>query len=112
MDWASMPRLSRLQGIAHRALPGPRADRLHDPHRLDAHRRDAREQVDHALLVVSEAVGVELRADRRVLGFLFLVLVEHPFDGVAIAEQVAPGARRNAGERRLAVDGDAAGLLV
>ena len=50
--------------------------------------RDAFEEIDHLLLVVREAVGIELIANGRVLRRLFLVLVEEPFERRAIAELV------------------------
>ena len=61
-----------------------------DLHRLDAHARDALEKIDHLLLVIREAIGVELLADGRVLRRLFLVLVENPFKRRAVAELAAP----------------------
>lgn len=41
--------------------------------------------------MVREAVGVELLADDGVLGGLLLVLVQHPFQGAAVAQLVVPG---------------------
>ena len=43
----------------------PSPHRPRDLHRLHAHRADAGEQGDHALLVVGEAVGVELLRHRE-----------------------------------------------
>ena len=71
-------------------LPRGCSHRLDDLHRLDAHARHAHQQVDDLLLVVGEAVGVELLADGRVLRRLFLVLVENPFQRRAVAELVVP----------------------
>jgi len=48
-------------------------------------------QVDHVLFVIREAVRIELLPYRRVLGFLLLVSVQHPFQGAAVAEFVGPG---------------------
>ena len=57
------------------------------------------QEVDDLLLVVGEAVGVELLADGRVLRFFFLVLVENPLQRAAVAEFVGPSLGRDAGER-------------
>ena len=70
---------------------------------------DAGQQVDHLFLVVGKAVGVELLADGGVLGFLFLVLVEHPINRAAVAEAIGPRFRRHTGERGFAVERDDAG---
>jgi hypothetical protein len=70
-------------------------------HRLDAHGRHAHQQIDHLLLIVREAVGVELFADGWVFGFLFFVLVENPFQGRAVAESVVPTCSNN-GEAEMA----------
>jgi len=53
--------------------------RLDDLHCLDADARDAPQEINHLLLVIGEAVSVELLPDGRVLRRLFLVLVENPF---------------------------------
>jgi hypothetical protein len=58
-------------------------------HGFYAHARDAREKVDHLLLVIREAMGVELLADGWVLRRLLLVLVENPFERRAVAELAA-----------------------
>ena len=83
-----------------------RAHRLDDRHGLDADARNAPEKVDNLLLVIGEAVRVELLADGRVLRRLFLVLVENPFQRRAVAEPVGPGFGRHAGELRLAIEDD------
>ena len=70
------------------------------------------EQVDHPLFVVGEAVGVELFGDGRVPGLAFLVLVQHPLQGGAVAEPVAPRRLGYAGQRGLAVQDDGSALLV
>jgi hypothetical protein len=53
---------------------------LDDRLRLHPDARHAHEQVDYFFLVVGEAVGIELLAASWVLGLLFLVLVENPFE--------------------------------
>ena len=53
--------------------------------RLDADARDAQEEVDDLLLVVGEAVGVELLGNRRITRFLFFVLIENPFERGTVA---------------------------
>src|SRR5262249_27626385 len=58
---------------------------LDDFHGLDADARHALHEIDHFLLVIREAVGVELFADGRVLRRPFLVLVENPFERRPVA---------------------------
>lgn len=43
-------------------------------------------RLNHFLPVIGEAVGVELLGDGGILGFLFLVLVQHPFQGAAVEQ--------------------------
>ena len=62
---------------------------LHHLHRPHAHRHHPLEQAYHLLPVVREAVGIELLGDGGVAGFLLLVLVQHPFQGAAVAELYA-----------------------
>jgi hypothetical protein len=76
-------RCTRLGNIA-------RFHRLHNGLRLHAHRRHAHEEVNHFFFVISESVGIEFFADGGVFGFLFFVLVKHPFEGGAAAEFVFP----------------------
>ena len=52
---------------------------------------------DDVLLVVGEAVGVELLPDRRVPGLTLLVLVQHPLERREPAESVLPRLRWDAG---------------
>jgi hypothetical protein len=54
----------------------------------NTHRRHAHEQVNHIFLIVGESVGVELLTDGWVVGFLFFVLVDNPFQGRAVAELI------------------------
>ena len=88
------------------------AHRLDDRLRLDRYARYAHEQIDHFFLVVGEAVGVELLADGRVFGLLFLVLVENPFQRRAVAELVVLGLGRHPGQRGLRIEHNAAGFPV
>jgi hypothetical protein len=64
---------------------------------LDAHRRHTHQEIDHFLLVVREAIGVELLADGWVFGFLFFVLVENPFERRPVAKSVIPSFGRDVG---------------
>ena len=79
---------------------------------MDADGGDAGEEVDDAVLVVGEAVGVEAFADGGIAGFAFLVLVEDPFEGGAAAELVLPGLRGYAGEGGAVVQGDEVAFFV
>ena len=54
-------------------------------HRLDADSTDPLEKVDDLSLVIGEAVGVELFADRRVFGLALLVIFEDPLDRGTVA---------------------------
>ena len=90
------------------SVPGQHLHRLRNPHRLHAHRGHAHQQVNDFFLVVGETVAVEFLADGRVLGFLFLVLVEHPVNGRTVAKLVGPGFGRDAAQRGFAVKRDAA----
>lgn len=74
------------------------AHRLDDRHGFYADADDAGEEVDNALLVVGEAVGVEARGDGGIARALLLVLIEHPIDATAIAEPIVPRGARHAGE--------------
>jgi hypothetical protein len=47
---------------------------LNDFHSLDAHARDAHEEVNDLLLMIGKPMGVELAPDSRVLGCFFFVL--------------------------------------
>ncbi len=64
---------------------------------FDTDAGDAQEKVDHVLLVIGEAVGVEFFANGGVFGGFFFVLVKNPFQGRAVAELVIPGGLGNAG---------------
>jgi hypothetical protein len=81
-------------------------------HCLDANARDAFQEIDHLLLVIREAIGVEFLTDGRVFRRLFLVLVENPFERGAVADLVAPRRRWNARELGLAVKLNVASLPV
>ena len=61
---------------------------LDDVHGFHADRAGPQQQVDHLALVVREAVGVELLRNGRILGFLFLVALQDPFQGRIGAETV------------------------
>ena len=64
------------------------------------------------LFVISEAVGVELLPDRGVFGCFFLVLVEHPLEGAAVAELVLPCDGWHTAQRRFVVEDDDSMLFV
>src|ERR1700730_1015911 len=57
-----------------------RPHRLDDLHRFDAHTGDALEKIDHLILVIREAIIVQLVTGGHVFGRLFLILVENPFE--------------------------------
>ena len=60
--------------------------------RFDAHRRYLREQVDHFLLVVGEAIGVEFFADGGVLGLRFLqILIDEELAHSVITQRMEVG---------------------
>jgi hypothetical protein len=82
---------------------------IDDPHRLDAHARDALEEINHRFLVIREAVGVELFPDGR---RPFLILVEDPFECGAVAQFIGPRLRRHPGQLCLAVELDVPTVLV
>jgi len=69
---------------------------FYDLHGLDAYGADALQQVYYMIFVVGEAVGVELFGNRGIFGFLFLVLVENPFQCTSAAELVIPAFRWDA----------------
>lgn len=77
-----------------------------------AHRRHTHQQVDDLFFVIGEAVSVELLTDGWVVGFLFFVLVENPFERGAVAESVIPSFGWDAGQGRFAVDDDPTSLFV
>ena len=62
--------------------------------RFYRHGSDALQQVDDLLFVVGKAEGVELLADRRILGLGLLVLVEDPFERRAVTARILPLLRR------------------
>ena len=62
--------------------------------------------------MVGEAVGIELRRNRGGADFVFLPLVEHPFEATAVAELVVPRGGGDAVERGRGVDLDEAASLV
>ena len=64
---------------------------VHYLHRSDAHGADAPQQVYNPLLVVGEAIRVELLRYGGVPGLLLLVLVQYPLQGRPAAQPVAPG---------------------
>ena len=78
---------------------------IHYLHRLHAHPAHPTQQVDDPLLVVGEAVGVELLPDGRVPRLPLLVLVQHPLQGGAAAQPVLPRLGRNARQRGAFVQG-------
>lgn len=86
------------------------AHRISDRHRVDADTHDLRQQRDHRILVIGEAVAVEFGADGGVLDRLFLVLIEYPVDRRTIAEAIGPGFGRDAGQLRVAVHDDDPGF--
>jgi hypothetical protein len=67
------------------ALPSCLLHRVNYRGGADTHRCHACKQIDDLLLIVREAVSIELLSDRRVLGFLLFVLVENPFKSRAVA---------------------------
>ena len=93
--------------------PAAAIERLHFfgyAHGFDADGDDAGEEGDHRVLVVGEAVAVEFFADGRVSRGLFLVLVEHPVDGAAVAEAIVPCGAGDAAELGVFIDHDNAGF--
>ena len=90
----------------------PSTQLVHDARRERADCAHSTDQGDDALLVIREAVGVETFADRRVSGFAFLVLVQHPFQRRAAAQSVLPRCSRDAGQGRLLIQSDDATFLV
>jgi hypothetical protein len=85
--------------------------RVGNPHGLHADCRYAKQQVNHFFLVVGKAVGVELLTNGGVLGFLFFVLVQHPFQRAAVAQFAGPGFGRDAVQRGLAIERDGCLIL-
>ena len=85
--------------------------RVHNLHRLHAHGADALEEFDDLLLVVGEVVSVEFGGYGGVADFVFLPLVQHPFQAAAVAELVIPRGGGDAGKRGGGVNLDAAGFL-
>ena len=79
-----LPQGAKRSSCAFPCTPIQRAHRVGDRVRFHAHPHDLGEQGDHALLVICEAVGVELLADGGVLDRLLLVLIEHPVDRAAV----------------------------
>ena len=90
----------------------PSTQHVHDARRERADCAHSTDQGDDALLVIREAVGVETFADRRVSGFAFLVLVQHPLQRRAAAQTVFPRFGRDAGQCRLLIQSDDITLLV
>ena len=86
--------------------------RVHNLHRLHADGADAQQQINDLLLVVGEAVGVEFFRHGRVADFVFLPLIQHPFERAAIAEFVVPGCGRDAAQGGGGVHFDGAGGFV
>ena len=62
------------------------------------------QQVDHLLLVIGKAVGVELLADGRVFGRALLVAFQHPFQRGVGAQPIVPRFGRDAAQRGDGVD--------
>lgn len=87
-----------------------RPHRIRDRYRLHTDRHHPSQQVDHALLVVGEPIGVEQARHGRVLDLLLLVLIEHPVDGGTVAEPVIPRHAQHPGQLRLAVEHDGPGI--
>ena len=79
-------------------------------HGIDADSHNFREEVDHAFFVIREAVRVELGSDRRVAGFLFLVLIEDPVDSRTVAKAVIPGMSRDTGDLSIFINDNRAGI--
>ena len=52
--------------------------------------RDPLEEIDYFLLVVREALGVELLADCRIPRRIFPILIENPFERRAVADPEGP----------------------
>lgn len=73
---------------------------------VSTHAGHPRQKIDHLLLIVGEAIGVELLADRRVFRRLFLVLVEYPFQPGTIAQPVGPDLWRNARQAGFRIEPD------
>ena len=101
-----------LQSTRSDALPLFLSHCLDDLHRLNAHAGHTFEEVDDLLLAIGETIGVELFADGGVRRSFFLVLVENPFERRAVPQPIGPRLRRHAGQLRLGVELDVAGLLV
>jgi hypothetical protein len=78
--------------------------RVDDLHRFDAHAGHAAQEINHLLLMIGEAVGVEFLANGWVLWRLLLVLVENPFERGAVPKPVSPRFRWHAGQLCLAVE--------
>ena len=66
-----------------------------DLHRFHADGADAHQQVNHLLLVICKAIGVELLPDGGILGRFLLVAFQNPFQGGVGAQAVLPGFRRD-----------------
>jgi len=67
---------------------------LNNLHCFDADSADSLQQVNDVFLVVSKLVGIEEFGDRWIVGLLFFVLVEYPFQGRAVAKFVFPSDRQ------------------
>src|ERR1019366_5346250 len=72
----------RLESLPWRFLHG-----THDFHRLYADRRNLPYEVDNALVVILQSVGIEFLPDRRIFGILLFVLIEDPFKGAAVPKR-------------------------
>ena len=82
-----------------------------DLHRFHADGADAGQEVNDLLLVIGEAVGVELLGDGGITDLVLFPLVEHPFEAAAVAEFVVPGGGGDAVERGGGVNLDGAGFF-
>jgi len=76
---------------------------IHDPHRLHAHPHHLADEADDVLLIL---FAVRIALDAGAFVFAYLILVDHPLEGAAVAEAVLAYRRRDVGEGEGFVDGE------